>query len=112
VVVVGTCPDLRAIRPVPQPLRSIGSRLSRQLAAAQANGAVAGGAHAVSLAHVVGPMFVEEPDEMFSVDRFHPSALGYRRTAEALLPSMLTALGMRDEAPYGHLAPAVPAEQE
>ena len=32
------------------------------------------------------------PDEMFSLDRFHPSALGYRRTAEALLPSVLTGL--------------------
>ena len=31
-VVVGTCPDLGALRPVPQPLRSLGSRMSRQLA--------------------------------------------------------------------------------
>ncbi|HJQ07417.1 MAG TPA: SGNH/GDSL hydrolase family protein [Nocardioides sp.] len=113
-VVVGTCPDLRAVRPVPQPLRSIGSRLSRQLAAAQAVAAVEGGAHAVSLAHVVGPMFVKDPEEMFSVDRFHPSALGYRRTAKALLPSILTALGMQEEAPFGHLAPEVaePAEAD
>ncbi len=37
-VVVGTCPDLGALRPVPQPLRSLGSRASRQLAAAQARG--------------------------------------------------------------------------
>ena len=29
---------------------------------------------------------------MFSVDRFHPSALGYRRTADALLPAVLAAL--------------------
>ena len=35
-VVVGTCPDLGALRPVPQPLRALGSRASRQLAAAQA----------------------------------------------------------------------------
>ncbi|MDQ4052107.1 MAG: SGNH/GDSL hydrolase family protein, partial [Actinomycetota bacterium] len=28
-VVVGTCPDLGALRPVPQPLRSLGSRASR-----------------------------------------------------------------------------------
>jgi lysophospholipase L1-like esterase len=40
----------------------------------------------------VGPVFAERPDEMFSVDRFHPSALGYRRTAEALLPAVLAAL--------------------
>jgi lysophospholipase L1-like esterase len=79
--------------------------MSRQLAAAQAVAAVRAGAHAVSLAHVVGPFFVANPVEMFSMDQFHPSALGYKRTAEALLPSLLTALGMREEAPYGHLAP-------
>jgi lysophospholipase L1-like esterase len=29
---------------------------------------------------------------MFSLDRFHPSALGYRRTAEAMLPAVLEVL--------------------
>ncbi|GAA4812987.1 hypothetical protein GCM10025786_17370 [Nocardioides caeni] len=105
-VVVGTCPDLGALRPVPQPLRSLGSRMSRQLAAAQVEVAVRGGAHAVSLAHVVGPFFITNPEEMFSLDRFHPSALGYKRTAEALLPSILLALGLAEEIPFGHSAPA------
>ncbi|MEO9323002.1 SGNH/GDSL hydrolase family protein [Nocardioides sp. C4-1] len=104
-VVVGTCPDLGALRPVPQPLRSLGSRASRQLAAAQALATVRAGGHAVSLARVVGPFFITNPDEMFSLDRFHPSALGYRRTASALLPSVLTALGLRDDVPFGHHAP-------
>lgn len=85
-VVVGTCPDLGALRPVPQPLRALGSRLSRQLAAAQAEVAERSGARAVSLRRAVGALFASEPDEMFSLDRFHPSALGYRRTADALLP--------------------------
>lgn len=107
-VVVGTCPDLGALRPVPQPLRALGSRASRQLAMAQAQGAVRAGAHAVSLARVVGPFFISNPDEMFSLDRFHPSALGYRRTAAALLPSLLTALGLHDEVPFGHEQPLVP----
>lgn len=105
-VVVGTCPDLGALRPVPQPLRSLGSRMSRQLAAAQAEAATAAGAHAVSLAEVVGPFFITNPDEMFSLDRFHPSALGYKRTAKALVPSVLAALGERDEVPFGHRPPA------
>ncbi len=104
-VVVGTCPDLGALKPVPQPLRTLGSRMSRQLAAAQAQAAVRNGAHAVSLAHVVGPFFITNPDEMFSLDRFHPSALGYKRTAKALLPSVLTALGLHDAVPFGHHAP-------
>lgn len=105
-VVVGTCPDLGALRPVPQPLRALGSRASRQLAAAQAQAAVRAGAHAVSLADVVGPFFVANPEEMFSLDRFHPSAAGYKRTAKALLPSLLAALGHDDGVvPFGHLRP-------
>jgi lysophospholipase L1-like esterase len=92
-VVVGTCPDLGALRPVPQPLRALGSRMSRQLASAQADAGRRAGAHVVSLQRAVGPFFITQPDEMFSLDRFHPSALGYRRTAEALLPAVLAALG-------------------
>ena len=107
-VVVGTCPDLGALREVPQPLRSLGSRMSRQLAVAQTHAAVRSGAHAVALARVVGPFFITNPDEMFSLDRFHPSALGYKRTAKALLPSVLTALGVADEVPFGHHVPAGP----
>jgi lysophospholipase L1-like esterase len=91
-VVVGTCPDLGALRPVPQPLRVLGSRASRQLAAAQARAVGPLGAHVVSLADAVGPFFVSAPEEMFSLDRFHPSSLGYKRTAGALLPHVLEAL--------------------
>ena len=105
VVVVGTCPDLGALRPVPQPLRALGSRMSRQLAGAQAAAAIRNGAHAVSLAHVVGPFFITNPDEMFSLDRFHPSSLGYKRTAKALVPSILTALGVTEDVPFGHHHP-------
>lgn len=91
-VVVGTCPDLGAIRPVPQPLRALGSRVSRRLANAQAAAAEAAGARPVSLRRTVGAVFVSHPHEMFSLDRFHPSALGYRRTAEALVPAILDQL--------------------
>lgn len=98
-VVVGTCPDLGALRPVPQPLRALGSRLSRQLAAGQAATARETGARAVSLRRAVGPFFVSQPDEMFSLDRFHPSALGYRRTADALLPAVIDALSVTDPPP-------------
>lgn len=91
-VVVGTCPDLGALRPVPQPLRALGAQASRQLARAQAAAARRAGARVVSLRRTVGPMFVENPDDMFSLDRFHPSALGYRRTADALVPEIVAAL--------------------
>lgn len=102
-VVVGTCPDLGALRAVPQPLRGIGSRLSRQLAEAQAAQASQAGARVVSLRRAVGPFFRIDPDGMFSLDRFHPSALGYRRTAEALLPAVVDALsdGRGDAAAFG-----------
>lgn len=87
-VVVGTCPDLGALRPVPQPLRALASRLSRRLAAAQAEAAQRAGALAVDLRRAVGPLFLDEPEQMFSLDRFHPSAIGYRRMADALLPDL------------------------
>lgn len=104
-VVVGTCPDLGALQQMPQPLRGLGSRMSRQLAAAQRTAATSAGARAVSLRHVVGPFFITNPDEMFSLDRFHPSSLGYKRTAKAILPSVLHALGEHDDLPFGHHAP-------
>jgi lysophospholipase L1-like esterase len=107
-VVVGTCPDLGAIRPVPQPLRSLGSAASRQMAEAQRKGVLQLGARAVSLHRVTGQYFFDNPDEAFSLDRFHPSGLGYRRTAKAILPSVLAALGVREHVPFGHHAPAAP----
>ena len=91
-VVVGTCPDLGTLRAIPQPLRALAARSSRQLASAQAAAVRRAGGRVVALARAVGPVFAERPDEMFSVDRFHPSALGYRRTADALLPALLAAL--------------------
>lgn len=90
-VVVGTCPDLGALRAVPQPLRRIASSLSRRLAEIQDETARRAGAEPVDLRRAVGPMFFDEPEEMFSLDRFHPSALGYRRTAEALVPAVCRA---------------------
>ena len=105
-VVVGTCPDLGTLQQVPQPLRALGSRASRQLAEAQRAAATVAGARAVSLRHVVGPFFITNPDEMFSLDRFHPSGMGYKRTARAMLPSVLHALGQHDQLPFGHHPPA------
>lgn len=104
-VVVGTCPDLGALGAVPQPLRSLARISSRQLAAAQREVATGLGARAVSLADVVGPFFIAQPDEMFATDRFHPSGAGYRRTAKALLPSVLAALGHDEPLPHGHHTP-------
>jgi lysophospholipase L1-like esterase len=92
-VVVGTCPDLGTIRPIGQPLRWLARRLSRTLAAAQAVAVVAAGARAVSLGDILGPEFASDRD-YFSDDQFHPSAIGYARAAEVLLPSAAAALGL------------------
>lgn len=94
-VVVGTCPDLGTLQPVPQPLRALMSRMSRRLALEQTKVAWRTGAVPVDLRQVLGPTFHDQPDEMFSLDRFHPSAAGYRATADALLPAVLTALESR-----------------
>jgi lysophospholipase L1-like esterase len=93
-VVVGTCPDLGTIEPIPQPLRLIGRRWSRDMAAAQTVAVVEAGGRTVSLGDLLGPEFAERPHEMFSADRFHPSPAGYARAAAALLPSVYAALGV------------------
>lgn len=93
-VVAGTCPDLGTIRPVPQPLRWLSRRWSRDLAAAQTVAVVESGGRTVSTGDLLGPVFHEMPLEMFSDDRFHPSSAGYARAAAVLLPSVCDALGL------------------
>ena len=93
-VVVGTCPDLGTVEPIPQPLRFLARRWSRQLAAAQTVAVVEAGGRTVSLGDLLGPEFVARPHEMFSADRFHPSAAGYAQAAAALLPSVCAALDL------------------
>lgn len=97
-VVVGTCPDLGTVEPVPQPLRWIARRASRQLAAAQTIAVVEAGGRSVSLGDILGPEFEASPAEMFGPDRFHPSVTGYVSCAAALLPSLCAALGVWFEA--------------
>jgi lysophospholipase L1-like esterase len=104
-VVVGTCPDRGAIRPIPQPLRLIGRRWSRDLAAAQTVAVVEAGGRTVSLGDLLGPEFAERPHEMFSADRFHPSPAGYARAAAALLHSVYDALGVWTGEPSEQRAP-------
>ncbi|MBA3741651.1 SGNH/GDSL hydrolase family protein [Sporichthya sp.] len=92
-VVVGTCPDLGTIEPIAQPLRYLARRWSRQLAAAQTIVVVENGGRTVSLGDLCATAFVSNPREMFSDDRFHPSAAGYAAAAMAVLPSVCAALG-------------------
>lgn len=96
-VVVGTCPDLGALRPVPQPLRAVMSRMSGHMALAQTRAARRAGGVPVSLRRSLGSAFREDPERMFGLDRFHPSAAGYRRAADALLPAVEAAARERTE---------------
>jgi hypothetical protein len=92
-VVVGTCPDLGTIRPIAQPLRLLARFWSRQMAAAQTIAVVRAGGRTVSLGSVLGPAFASDRS-MFSVDEFHPSAVGYAQAAAVLLPSVADAVGV------------------
>ena len=96
-VLVGTCPDLGTIRPIPPPLKQVARHWSRRLAAAQAITAVEAGARSVSLGDILGPEFDAAPALMFGPDRFHPSADGYKQLAAVLIPSALAALDLIPE---------------
>jgi lysophospholipase L1-like esterase len=95
-VIVGTCPDLGSVKPLLQPLRTLARVRSREMAQAQTVTAVEHGATAVSLGNLLGPEFASNPS-MWSSDRFHPSPAGYARVVDALLPSVLQALGVRGQ---------------
>lgn len=93
-VVVGTCPDLGIVRPIPQPLRAIGRRYSLRLAAAQTAEVRRAGGVPVSLANLLAPEFLARHVDMFSSDRFHPSAIGYEAAAGVLLAPLCQVAGV------------------
>lgn len=95
-VVVGTCPDLGTVRPLPQPLRWIARRKSRALARKQTVATVRAGGRAVSLGSLLGVLFTEKYDVMFGEDRFHPSETGYANMVSVLVPSLAAAWRERD----------------
>ncbi|WP_157970700.1 SGNH/GDSL hydrolase family protein [Nakamurella deserti] len=92
VVVVGTCPDLGVITPIPAPLRQLAGYWSRSLAARQEQAVHRAGGLAVPIGRWVSPGFVGHP-ELFSPDLFHPSGEGYARAVAVLSPAVLTGLG-------------------
>ncbi|HUQ58435.1 SGNH/GDSL hydrolase family protein [Lentzea sp.] len=93
-VVVGTCPDLGIVRPIPQPLRTIGRRYSLRLAAAQTAEVRRAGGVPVSLGNLLAPEFTARHADMFSSDRFHPSAIGYEAAAGVLLAPLCQVAGL------------------
>ncbi|MFI6101142.1 SGNH/GDSL hydrolase family protein [Lentzea sp. NPDC051213] len=103
-VVVGTCPDLGIVRPIPQPLRMVGRRYSLRLAAAQTTAVRSEGGVPVSLGNLLAPEFMARHVDMFSTDRFHPSAAGYEAAAGVLLAPLCQVAGLW----AGWVAPQAP----
>jgi lysophospholipase L1-like esterase len=103
-VVVGTCPDLGIVRPIPQPLRTIGRRYSLRLAAAQTAEVRRADGVPVPLGNLLAPEFMARHVDMFSSDRFHPSAVGYEAAAGVLLAPLCQVAGLRPD----WAAPSVP----
>jgi len=94
-VVVGTCPDLGALRAIAPPLRHIVAWLGRRVARAQVRAVREAGGTPVDLAAITGPVFRADAGTL-SRDRYHPSADGYRIWAHALMPAVLDVLSSDD----------------
>lgn len=92
-VVVGTCPDLGAVRAFAPPLRQIVGALGRRMARAQAAAVVEAGGVPVDLAERAGPVFRADAGTLCR-DGLHPSADGYRVWAHALFPAVAEAAGV------------------
>ncbi len=90
-MVVGTCPDLGAVRAIAQPLRA-GRRLVGAGAprTRRAGPCVAAGGTVVDLGAETGAVFRADAGTL-CYDGFHPSADGYRVWAHALLPAVAAA---------------------
>jgi lysophospholipase L1-like esterase len=93
-VVMGTCPDLGTIRPIPQPLRRLAGMWSLMLARAQRRAVLLADCTPVVLAELLSPEFFARPDDLFSPDRFHPNAAGYEAAAAILLAPLCVAAGV------------------
>ena len=86
-VVVGTCPDLGALRSIAQPLRQITGWMGRRMARAQIRAVAEAGGIVVDLAEETGTVFRADAGTL-CYDGFHPSADGYRVWAHALYPAV------------------------
>ncbi|MEV4541473.1 SGNH/GDSL hydrolase family protein [Micromonospora echinaurantiaca] len=89
-VVVGTCPDLGAVRAIAPPLRQLVGWSGRRIARAQTAAVLDAGGTVVDLATETGPVFRADAGTLCH-DGFHPSADGYRVWAHALLPAVAAA---------------------
>ncbi|MEV0727827.1 SGNH/GDSL hydrolase family protein [Polymorphospora sp. NPDC050346] len=94
-VVVGTCPDLGAVRAIAPPLRQVVGWAGRVTARAQTRAVHDAGGQTVDLAAEAGPVFRADAGTLCH-DGYHPSADGYRVWAHALLPAVSRAASGAD----------------
>ncbi|MEV0158331.1 SGNH/GDSL hydrolase family protein [Micromonospora sp. NPDC050686] len=92
-VVVGTCPDLGAVRAIAAPLRQLVGWSGRRIARAQTVATLEAGGTVVDLATDTGPVFRADAGTLCH-DGYHPSADGYRVWAHALLPAVAAAASL------------------
>jgi lysophospholipase L1-like esterase len=91
-VVMSSLPHFRAMRLVPHPLMEAVLVYGAVVGAVHRNAAAMRPlVHLVDVGAAVGPEFVNDEGTM-SADLFHPSAAGYGRIADALLPAVLSVL--------------------
>jgi lysophospholipase L1-like esterase len=86
-VVVGTCPDLGALRAIAPPLRQVAGLIGRRMAKAQAKAVVEADGVVVDLGAETGAVFRADAGTL-CYDGYHPSADGYRVWAHALYPAV------------------------
>lgn len=93
-VVVAGAPDMR-VHAWHQPLRWLAYFRGKQVTEAIEDVARDRGVAVVELAEKTGHFFANEPARHFSRDGFHPSAVGYKRWANAIFPVLLRAAAER-----------------
>lgn len=90
-VVVAGAPDMR-VYAWHQPLRWLAYLRGKQVTQAIEEVARVRRVAVVELAEETGHFFANEPARHFSQDRFHPSALGFERWADAIFPILRAAV--------------------
>lgn len=90
-VVMSSLPEFRAMKLLPHPLMEAVLGYGAVVGAVQQHAAAqTPGVHLVDVRATVGSEFFAEGN--MSADSFHPSAVGYGRIADAMVPAILSAL--------------------
>lgn len=95
-VVVAPAPDMSIVPHVPVAMRGIVRAGSALLRKAQVAAVLAEGGRVGDVDAETARVFASDP-AMFSRDRFHPSSKGYAVIADALLPAIRAAAGLRSD---------------